>query len=257
MTEIMDLTSARAVLDDVFAEAGADLVVMTGAGISTASGIPDFRSPGGLWSQIKPIQFDEFVHDPAKRREDWRRRFEMKAIFDAAEPNAGHLALADMARAGSLRRLITQNVDNMHQRSGVPEEALVELHGNSTYATCLVCSRREELESIALMLENGGTPVCTECGGLLKAAVVSFGQAMPEEPLQQAAEAARRSSVFLVVGSSLVVHPAAQLPAIAVQTGAELIILNREQTPLDQHASFCLRTPIAETLGVSGSEKMT
>lgn len=247
MTVISDLKSAQSVLQDLFEDAGSDLVVMTGAGISTESGIPDFRSPGGIWSRIRPIQYEEFVTDSEKRREDWRRRFEMDAIFRKAQPNAAHKVLADLGGAGALRLLITQNVDGLHQRAGLASDKMVELHGNSTYATCLACGRREELEAVRPVWDSGVTPVCPACGGLLKAAVVSFGQAMPEAEMKRAMAAAARASLFIVIGSSLVVYPAAHLPEVADQGGAEIVIINREETPLDELASYCIRTPIAET----------
>ncbi|WP_328804251.1 Sir2 family NAD-dependent protein deacetylase [Roseibium aggregatum] len=247
MTEINDLATAR---DRIKSFLGADagrIVVLTGAGISTESGIPDFRSPGGLWSKMQPIEYQDFVDDEESRLEDWSRRFQMADIFHKAEPNAAHRVLAGLARDGRLSLLITQNVDGLHQRSGVPEDLLVELHGNSTYASCLDCGRRAELEDQRATVEAGRSPVCEACGGLLKAAVVSFGQMMPEDALIRAAEAARKADVFVVIGSSLVVHPAAQLPVIAAQAGAELVIINREPTPIDPLAEVCIRTPIAES----------
>jgi len=247
MTEITELATARSALADLLSEETGRLVVLTGAGISTESGIPDFRSPGGIWSRMEPIQYGDFVSDPDQRAEDWRRRFEMKRIFDEASPNAAHKALAGLAQSGRLSLLITQNVDGLHQRSGVPEELLVELHGNSTYATCLECGARAELEPQKKIVAAEETPLCLECGGLLKAAVVSFGQAMPAEAMEEAAHAARRSDLFLVVGSSLLVHPAAQLPVLAAHAGARLCILNREETPLDALADVVIRTPIAQT----------
>ncbi|MBD8889963.1 SIR2 family NAD-dependent protein deacylase [Roseibium litorale] len=251
MTEITEVLTARAELQAILSakdRAGDPLrlVVMTGAGISTESGIPDFRSPGGLWSKIEPVTYQDFVRDERARLEDWRRRFEMKRIFDAAEPNAAHRVLAGLARSGRLDLLITQNVDGLHQRSGVPEDRLVEIHGNSTYATCLDCGAKAELAEAEAAWKSGHTPNCSACGGLLKAAVISFGQAMPEDKQSRAAEAAANADVFLAVGSSLVVQPAAQLPVIAARHGAELIIINREKTPLDDLASTLIRPGIAE-----------
>ncbi|TYC65908.1 NAD-dependent deacetylase [Stappia sp. BW2] len=228
------------------------IVALTGAGISTESGIPDFRSPGGIWSQRQPVQYQDFVDDENSRLEDWDRRFEMMDYFARAEPNAAHLALTNLARAGKLTCLITQNVDGLHQRAGFPEDLLVEIHGNSTYATCLFCGARADLESQKPAVEIGRSPRCSRCDGLLKAAVISFGQQMPELELQRAAEAAADCDLFLVLGSSLVVHPAAQLPAIAVRAGAELVILNGQETPLDSYASTVVRTPLAQTFADFG-----
>lgn len=247
MTEITDLATARNRIKSFLGPNAGRIVVLTGAGISTESGVPDFRSPGGLWSKMQPIEYQDFVADEASRMEDWNRRFQMAEIFHKAEPNAAHRALAELARDGRLSLLITQNVDGLHQRSGVPEDLLVELHGNSTYATCLDCGARAELEDQRAAVEAGRSPICGTCGGLLKAAVVSFGQMMPEDALIRAAKAARTADVFVVIGSSLVVHPAAQLPVLAAQARAELIIINREPTPIDPLAEVCIRTPIAES----------
>jgi NAD-dependent deacetylase len=247
MAEITDLGTARNRLKTFLQEGSGLLVVFTGAGISTESGIPDFRSPGGLWSRMQPIDYRDFVADEDSRIEDWNRRFDMAAIFEKAEPNAAHLVLGELARRGTLSLLITQNVDGLHQRAGVPGDRLVELHGNSTFATCLNCGARAELEEQRAAVHAGQSPVCTSCGGLLKAAVISFGQMLPEKELARAAEAARDCDRFLVIGSSLLVHPAAQLPVLAAQAGAELVIMNREETPVDSLADSCIRTPIAES----------
>lgn len=247
MTEINDLATARDRIKRFLGPDAGRIVVLTGAGISTESGVPDFRSPGGLWSKMQPIEYQDFVANEESRLEDWNRRFQMADIFRKAEPNAAHTALAKLAQVGRLSLLITQNVDGLHQRSGVPEDLLVELHGNSTYASCLDCGWRAELEDQRAAVDAGHSPVCGACGGLLKAAVISFGQMMPEDALIQAAEAARKADVFVVIGSSLVVHPAAQLPVLAAQAGAELVIINREPTPIDPLAAACIRTPIAES----------
>lgn len=231
------------------------IVALTGAGISTESGIPDFRSPGGIWSKRQPVQYQDFVAHEESRLEDWDRRFEMLDFFKKASPNAAHLALTSLARADRLACLITQNVDGLHQRAGFPDDRLVEIHGNSTFATCLDCGARADLEPQRAVVDAGDSPRCQLCGGLLKAAVISFGQQMPEAELYRAAEAAGRCDLFLVLGSSLVVHPAAQLPAIAAKAGAELVILNREETPLDSLASTVIRTSLAETFAKFGEEQ--
>jgi NAD-dependent deacetylase len=228
------------------------IVALTGAGISTDSGIPDFRSPGGIWSKRQPVQYQDFVADEDSRLEDWDRRFEMMDYFARAEPNAAHLAMTSLAQAGKLHCLITQNVDGLHQRAGFPNDKLVEIHGNSTFATCLSCGARAELEAQKPIVDAGQSPRCPDCSGLLKAAVISFGQQMPEMELARAAEAAAACDLFLVLGSSLVVHPAAQLPAIAVRGGADLVILNGQETPLDSYASTVIRTPLAQTFARFG-----
>lgn len=223
------------------------IVALTGAGISTESGIPDFRSPGGIWSKRQPVQYQDFVRSEESRLEDWDRRFEMQDFFQKAEPNAAHLALTSLATNGYMKCLVTQNVDGLHQKAGFPDDRLIEIHGNSTFATCLSCGARAELEDQRQTVESGFSPNCVKCGGLLKAAVISFGQQMPEAALQNAAAAAQECDLFLVLGSSLVVHPAAQLPALAAEAGAELVILNGEETPLDSYASTVIRTPLAQT----------
>ena len=166
------------------------VVVFTGAGISTESGIPDFRSPNGIWSKTTPIQYDEFVRFEQSRREAWRRKFEVDRDIVRAEPNAGHRAVASLVQRGVVQCVITQNIDGLHQRSGVPEDRLVELHGNTTYATCLTCNKRHELAPIReAFLGEGKLPVCDDCGGLVKTATISFGQSMPEAAMRIAEEA--------------------------------------------------------------------
>ncbi|WP_417714928.1 SIR2 family NAD-dependent protein deacylase [Roseibium sp. SCP14] len=241
------MSEARDFVQQFNKESELRIVALTGAGISTDSGIPDFRSPGGIWTKRQPIQYQDFVSVEESRLEDWDRRFEMLEFFAKAKPNAAHLALTSLARSGQLDMLVTQNVDGLHQLAGFPEDRLIEIHGNSTFASCLSCGERAELEDQRAYVEAGRSPVCLNCGGLLKAAVVSFGQQMNEADLIRAAESARDCGLFLVLGSSLVVHPAAQLPAIAVQGGAELVILNGEETPLDSIASTVIRTPLAQT----------
>lgn len=247
MTIVTDLSDARDYVSRLPDKPAGSVVALTGAGISSESGIPDFRSPGGIWSRRAPIQYQDFVSFEESRLEDWRRRFEMKEIFDAAEPNDAHNALSELCRMGILNCLITQNVDGLHQRSGIPGEKLIELHGNSTYASCLECGRHAELDDQRKSVAAGVSPRCDTCSGFLKAAVISFGQPMPEEALGRAATVCQACDVFLVLGSSLLVHPAAQLPVLAVRSGAELVILNREATPLDELAQTILRTPLGQT----------
>jgi NAD-dependent deacetylase len=224
-------------------------VVFTGAGISTESGIPDFRSPGGVWDRMPPIYFDDFLNSPKMRKEAWRRRFAMEDMFRGAKPNAGHLAVAELARRGKVSHVITQNIDNLHQASGVPVENVIELHGNTTYATCLVCSTRYEIAPLRVSFEKDGeVPDCKLCGGLVKAATISFGQAMPEKAMQVAQDATLACDLFLVAGSSLVVYPAAGFPLLAKRMGARLVILNRTPTDQDDYADLLIRTGIGATL---------
>jgi NAD-dependent deacetylase len=225
------------------------VVVFTGAGISTESGIPDFRSPGGVWSRMKPIYFQEFVDDPAKRREAWRRTFTGAAGWTGAAPNAGHYAVARLVRSGKAKAVITQNVDNLHQDSGVPAAKVIELHGNASYAKCLDCEERHELDELKdSFLKAGEIPYCRRCGGLVKTAVISFGQPMPHEPMARAQQASLNCDLFLVLGSSLVVHPAAGFPMTAKRNGAALAIVNREPTELDIYANLVLNEEIGEVM---------
>ena len=225
-------------------------VVFTGAGISTESGIPDFRSPGGVWSKMKPIYFDEFVHDEAKRREAWNRTFNNAAGWTGAKPNAGHLAVAKLVQRGKVAAVITQNIDNLHQDSGVPARQVIELHGNATYATCLECGVRHELEILKQsFLGRDEIPTCRSCGGLVKTATISFGQAMPPGPMARAEEETLACDLFIVLGSSLVVFPAAGFPLLAKQNGARLVIINREPTEQDPYADLVIHDGIGATLG--------
>jgi len=220
-------------------------VVFTGAGISTESGIPDFRSPGGVWSRMSPIYFQEFVGDEAKRIEAWSRTFSGRAGWTGAKPNAGHDAIAALVRSGKVSAVITQNVDNLHQDSGVPAAKVIELHGNASYAKCLACGLRHELADLKrAFLENRILPACRECGGIVKTATISFGQTMPEEPMQRAEEETLACDLFLVLGSSLVVYPAAAFPLMAKRKGAKLAIVNREPTEQDVLADLVLHEEI-------------
>jgi NAD-dependent deacetylase len=225
-------------------------VVFTGAGISTESGIPDFRSPGGIWTQMAPIYFDEFVASEEARRETWRRRFAMEGIFKAAEPNRGHRAVDALVRRGKVAAVITQNIDGLHQASGIPAGKIVELHGNTTYATCLDCGERYEIADLRAMFErDGAVPPCNKCLGHVKTATVSFGQAMPVLAMQRAEEETLAADLCIVLGSSLVVYPAAGFPELAKRNGAALAIVNREPTPLDHIADLVVHRPIGDTMG--------
>ena len=225
-------------------------VVFTGAGISTESGIPDFRSPGGLWTKQVPIDFDSFLESEAARIESWRRRFESEAIFRAARPNRGHRAVAELVRRGKVATVITQNIDGLHQASGVPPGQVVELHGNTTYAHCLDCAERYEIADLRPKFEaSGSAPRCAHCGGFVKTATVSFGQAMPTDAMARAEAATRAADLFIAIGSSLVVYPAASFPEAAKRIGAALAIVNRAPTHLDDLADTVVRLPIGEALG--------
>lgn len=227
-------------------------VVFTGAGISTESGIPDFRSPGGLWTKMAPIDFRDFVSSAEMRREAWRRRFAMEESFALARPNAGHKAVATLIARGTASHVITQNIDNLHQESGVPEEQVIEIHGNTRYARCLDCGVRAELGPIRAHFEaEGEPPVCAFCGGIVKTATISFGQAMPELEMARAEKATLDCDLFLVLGSSLVVYPAAGFPLLAKRNGARLVIVNREPTEQDEIADLVINGEIGPALSAA------
>ena len=228
------------------------IVVFTGAGISTESGIPDFRSPGGVWSRMKPIYFQDFLADEAKRREAWERAFGGRAGWVGREPNTGHYAVARLIAHGRASSVITQNVDNLHQASGVRADQVIELHGNASYATCLECSARHELDALKALCEaTGDLPACRVCGGLVKTATISFGQAMPAAPMARAQAETLACDLFLVLGSSLVVFPAAGFPTLANRNGARLAIVNREPTDLDDQADLVLHDEIGPVMSLA------
>jgi NAD-dependent protein deacetylase/lipoamidase len=244
-----DLPTAVAQLSRFIDEAQA-IVPFTGAGISTECGIPDFRSPGGLWTKNQPIPFDEFVASQDMRDESWRRRFALEEKFGAAKPGRGHRALASLYRSGKVPAVITQNIDNLHQASGIAAADVVELHGNTTYAVCLGCGERYELGWVRQKFEDSGqrAPAC-DCGGYIKTATVSFGQSMPVEAMARAEQLSRNCDLFLAVGSSLVVWPAAGFPLMAKRRGSALVIVNREPTEFDDLADLVIRSDIGDALG--------
>jgi len=243
-----DVTTAidrlRALVDEASV-----IVPFTGAGISTECGIPDFRSPGGIWTRMRPIDFSDFLASQEARDESWRRRFAMQDQFGGARPGRGHQALASLYRAGKSPGVVTQNIDNLHQASGIASEHVVELHGNTTYATCLDCAARYELPWVKRFFDaSGRAPSCTSCGGHIKTATVSFGQAMPEREMQRAEELTRSADLFIAIGSSLVVWPAAGFPLMAKRNGASLVIINRDPTEFDDIADLVVRHDIGEVL---------
>lgn len=221
--------------------------VLTGAGISTESGIPDFRSPGGVWTKYRTVYFDEFMQSADARHEYWRQKSEMHADFASAQPNSGHRTLAKWEAAGRIRGVITQNIDGLHQLAG--SRHVLELHGTARQAACLDCHERFDIDPfIAKFLANNQVPDCPNCGGRLKHATISFGQSLPGDVLMEAARWSRTADLMLAIGSSLVVTPAANLPVTAKQRGARLVIINRDPTPVDYLADAVLHTPIGETL---------
>lgn len=223
------------------------IVAFTGAGISTESGIPDYRSPAGVWANNRVIEYQEFISSRAGRIEYWRQKVAMWPEMRDARPNAGHRALAALEQAGRLRALITQNIDGLHQRAG--NRNVIELHGTTVEVECLSCHERISMEDAVARIEEGDpAPECELCGGLLKPATVSFGQSMPARAMELAIAASLDCDVFLAIGSSLVVYPAASMPELAHRHGAALLILNRTATPLDAIADLVLSEEIGATL---------
>jgi NAD-dependent deacetylase len=243
-------------LDDL-AEKAADLimesrrpVVFTGAGISTESGIPDFRSPGGIWDRFDPDDFtiSKFLSNPDSRRKQWYILKE-GMLTDKAMPNPAHHAIAELYRLDKLDCVITQNIDNLHQKAGVPADRVFELHGNMQWAICLECGRRYPLDEIKPRLEAGEEiPACEGCGGMLKPDIVMFGEQLPVKVLEEAARRAMASDLCIVIGSTLVVYPAALMPIYAVESGAKLVIINLSSTPMDHQAAVLIRSKAGEAM---------
>lgn len=248
----MDKKTLEALADEV-----ADLiikakriVVFTGAGVSTESGIPDFRSPGGIWDRFDPDDFtyQKFVSSPDSRRKQWQLLWGGRLIKEV-KPNAAHSAIAELDRLGKLDCVITQNVDNLHQRAGVPDQKVFELHGNMKWVKCLNCGRRYPLEQIKARLDKGEeVPECEVCHGILKPDIVLFGEGLPEKAFEEAASRSRRCDLFIVIGSTLVVYPAAQMPVYAASSGARLVIINLSSTPMDEQAAVLIRAKAGEAM---------
>ncbi len=225
------------------------VVVFTGAGMSTESGIPDFRSPGGLWSRFKPVEYQDYLVSESARHQAWEMLLEIDRDWSAVSPNRGHEAIARLVNLGIVTHVITQNIDGLHQASGVPQQQVIELHGTSKYAHCLDCRTRYELAPLkAQFVAEGVAPRCDTCGGLVKLAVISFGEPMPEGPMAEADAAIQQCDLCLAIGSSLQVYPAAGFPILAKRNGARLVILNREPTELDDIADLVINDEIGPTL---------
>ncbi len=225
-------------------------VVFTGAGISTESGIPDFRSPGGIWDRFDPDDFtiDRFLNNEESRRKQWYI-FREGLLSDKAEPNAAHHAIAELYRLGRLDCVITQNIDNLHQKAGVPDDLVFELHGNMQWAICLQCGRRYPLDKVKARIDSGEEiPDCEACGGMLKPDIVMFGEQLPVKVLEEASRRAMASDLCIVIGSTLVVYPAAYIPVYAVEAGARLIIVNLSSTPMDHQAAVLIRAKAGEAM---------
>ena len=230
--------------------ASSEIVVFTGAGISTESGIPDFRSPGGLWTRYKPVTYQEYLASEVARVSAWKRRLETHETTKNAKPNLGHYFVNSLNVKEKLIGLITQNVDGLHSEAGLPDDRIVELHGSNRKVICLSCSKEFDPDEIIKTLTGNFTsPKCDTCGGILKSATVSFGQAMPQEAMRKAEEWTEQAEVFVVMGSSLQVQPAASFPVIAKHNGALLAIINREPGPLDEIADYVHNGAIGEFCG--------
>ena len=224
-----------------------DVVCFTGAGISTESGVPDFRSPGGIWTQYTPVYFSEFLSSEEARIRAWTMKREIHELYKNVRPNIGHLFICSLHERRKLMGLITQNIDGLHSLAGLPDEKIVELHGTDRRVHCLTCGKNFDTDQVMEGLVGDFTsPRCNACGGLLKSATVSFGQGMPPDAMTRARELSERARVFIVLGSSLQAQPAASFPVVAKQSGAFLGIINREPTPLDEIADFHYRGAIGE-----------
>lgn len=229
-------------------KASKQLIVFTGAGISTESGISDYRSQGGIWDKFKPVYFDEFMSSKASRIKYWEQRLDMEKSLSIAKPNAGHKSLAQLHELGILKALITQNIDGLHEESGIPKDKIIELHGNTRRVRCMSCKKLISWKKAKGMIDAGDpAPVCS-CGGFLKPDTISFGQAMPVEQTQRAAMLSGKSDVFIVVGSTLLVQPAALMPEYAKNAGAFLVIINLSETPYDKVCDVLIRDKAGDVL---------
>lgn len=224
-------------------------VILTGAGISTESGVPDFRSPGGLWEKFRIVQYNEYVESEEARIEDWHRRFYMADEVGSVEPNIGHITIADWINNGIASWLITQNVDGLHERGGVPKDKMIEIHGNATTASCIECKAFHPMNECRKLFEaTGVSPKCQSCGGLVKADVIMFGQAMPKQETEMAFSICEKADLVIAIGTSLAVNPAAGLPLHAKHNGAKFAIINRDPTQLDQFADCIINGEIGDVM---------
>ena len=223
-------------------------VVFTGAGISTESGISDYRSKGGIWDRFQPIYFDEFMSSETARIKYWRQKCELYEQLDDATPNAAHVALADLYQKGLLDLLITQNIDGLHQKSGLPDDKVIELHGNTTRVRCMSCDAIAPLDETLARIKNGELAPNCSCGGYLKPDTISFGQSLREQDLSQAMTASQNCDVFLAIGSTLIVQPASLMPDVARKQGAFLAIINLSETPYDTVCNLVIKGKAGEVL---------
>ena len=228
------------------------ILVFTGAGLSTESGIPDFRSPGGIWDRYDPsdFYFQKIVSDDRAREKYWEMSSEFYEMMKDAVPNRAHLAIAELEESGKLLAIVTQNVDRLHHKAGNSPHKIIEIHGTTFSVSCLSCGKAYDRDEIEVRLRSGiKAPNCDDCSGILKPDTVSFGQAMPQDKMALSLKHARDCDLCMVLGSSLVVYPAASVPTQAVETGGKLMIINRDETPLDPHATLTIHDSVAKTLG--------
>jgi len=227
---------------------GGKNIFFTGAGISTESGIPDYRSKGGIWDKFRPVYFDEFMSSKKSRIEYWREKSELYHDLVQAKPNPAHISLVKLHDMGLLESVITQNIDGLHQESGLPDEKVIELHGNTRRVRCMSCSRISSIHNAQKRIEKGDLAPECECGGYLKPDTVSFGQAMPVKEVEKATTLSRSCDCFIVVGSTLLVQPAALMPVYAKQSGAFLGIINLSETPCDENCDVLIRGKAGKVL---------
>lgn len=229
------------------------VLVFTGAGLSTESGIPDFRSPGGIWERYDPsdFYFQKIISDEKTREKYWEMSSEFYDMMKDAEPNRAHLAIKGLEETGKLVAVVTQNIDRLHHKAASSPDKIIELHGTAFSVSCLSCGKGYDRDDIESRLKSGvKVPHCDDCSGILKPDTISFGQAMPEEKMAESIRHAHECDLCIVLGSSLVVYPAASVPIQAVENGAKLMIINRDETPLDPKADLTIHDSVAKTLGL-------
>ncbi len=226
-----------------------NIVILTGAGISTESGVPDFRSPGGLWEKFRIVEYGEYIESEEARIEDWHRRFYMADQIGQVEPNIGHTKIAEWINTSKCSCLITQNVDGLHARGGAPNNKIIEIHGNATTASCITCGEHHSIETCRTLFEaTAESPKCQSCDGLVKADIVMFGEKMPVKKTAEAFKIAESADLFIAIGTSLVVNPAAGLPLHAKHNEAKFAILNRDPTELDRFADCVVNAEIGKVM---------
>ena len=246
----MDTNNSISSASDII-KSSQKILVFSGAGLSTESGIPDFRSPGGVWEKYDPSDFyyDKLISDEKSREKYWKMSREFYATMKDAQPNRAHKAICKLEDMGKLLSVVTQNIDHLHQKAGTSLEKIIEIHGTAFSVSCLSCGKKYDREEIERRLDSGITvPYCDVCSGILKPDTISFGQSMPQDKMAQALSYADECDLCMVLGSSLVVYPAASVPVQASRSGAKLIIINRDDTPLDIHADVVIHDSVSEVM---------